>query len=71
MDTIRAGLASRLAGPDFFKASFGGQPFSYPPPVELISSPLVRVGYDLARRSSAGSRLVEAVKRVLRAGGGK
>lgn len=74
VDTIRAGggnLASRLAGPDFFKASFGGQPFRYPIPVELISSPLVRVGYDLARRSPAGSRLVETVKRALRAGGGE
>lgn len=74
VDTIQVGgadLAARLAGPDFFKASFGGRPFRYPTPVELISSPLVRVGYDLARRSPTGSRLVETVKRVLRAGAGE
>ncbi|MGH8921725.1 MAG: lipid II:glycine glycyltransferase FemX, partial [Actinomycetes bacterium] len=39
VDTIGAGgagMAARLTGPDLFKASFGGQPFRYPAPVELI-----------------------------------
>lgn len=70
-EEITAARTSRLTGPAAFKASFGGQPFHYPTPVELISSPLVRVGYDLARRSPAGNRLVEAMKRVLRSGAGE
>lgn len=71
VDTIRAGeadLASHLAGPDFFKASFGGQPFHYPLPVELISSPLVRISYDLARHYPAGGKLVATVRRTMRGG---
>lgn len=71
VDTIRAGgtdLASRLAGPDFFKASFGGQPFRYPLQVELITSPLVRIGYDLARHCPAGGKLVATVRRIMRGG---
>lgn len=56
---------------DVFTASLGGQPFRYPAPVELTSSPLVRAGYDLARHSPAGSRLVETAQRALRAGAGE
>lgn len=71
VDTIRAGgadLASRLAGPDFFKASFGGQPFHYPPARELISSPMLRICYDLSRRSAAGGKVVARAKRLMRNG---
>lgn len=71
VDTIRAGgadLASRLAGPDFFKASFGGQPFRYPTAMELISSPVLRIGYDVSRRSAAAGLLVARVKRLMRSG---
>lgn len=71
VDTIRAGgadLASRLAGPDYFKASFGGQPFRYPPARELISSPVLRIGYDLSRRSAAGGKVVAKAKRLMRHG---
>lgn len=71
VDTIavgRADLAAHLTGPDYFKASFGGQPFRYPAPVELISSPLLRIGYDLSRRSTTGGRLVTTAKRFMRNG---
>lgn len=71
VDTILAGepdLAARLTGPDYFKASFGGQPFHCTSQVELISSPVVRIGYDLARRSKPGSRALAAAQRLMRTG---
>ncbi len=61
LPALRSGRRSdldALSGPDRFKARFGGQPFEYPPPVELISSPVLRAGYDLARRSAAGRHVV-------------
>jgi lipid II:glycine glycyltransferase (peptidoglycan interpeptide bridge formation enzyme) len=57
-----------LAGPDRYKARFGGQVFRYPPPVELIPSPVVRASYDLARRSPAGRKLVAWAQRMARSG---
>jgi hypothetical protein len=72
VDTIRAGrtdLASRLNGRDYFKASFGGRPFRYPPPVELFSSTAARVGYDLARRSEPGRQIIRRAQNLLRTGG--
>jgi lipid II:glycine glycyltransferase (peptidoglycan interpeptide bridge formation enzyme) len=59
-----------LSGPDRYKARLGGQVFRYPQPVEMISSPIVRAGYDLARRSAAGRHIVSWVKRRFRAGDG-
>lgn len=56
-----------LAGPDRFKARFGGHGFTYPAPVELIASPAVRTGYDLVRRSRAGQALVAWAQRLARA----
>ena len=51
--------SSTLTSSEAFKASFGGTPFRYPTPVEIISSPVVRVGYDLSLRWPVGRRLVE------------
>ncbi len=71
LDALRAGhrdLADRMTGPEYFKASFGGRPVRYPQPVELIPSPVVRAGYDLARRSELGMKAVAAGKQLLRAG---
>lgn len=68
VDAVRDGAVAGLSGPAAFKASFGGQPFRYPDPRELISSPLVRVGYDLARRYPAGGRFVARARRKLRGG---
>jgi lipid II:glycine glycyltransferase (peptidoglycan interpeptide bridge formation enzyme) len=69
VDAIRAGrknLADRVDGRTYYKASFGGDAFHRPPAVELLSSPLARLGYDLARRSTVGTRLLGLVKRLLR-----
>jgi hypothetical protein len=57
-----------LPGPDRHKLKFGGTPFRYPEPLESIPSPLVRLGYDLARRSSGGRVLVDRAKRLARTG---
>jgi hypothetical protein len=62
--------SSTLTSSEAFKASFGGTPFRYPTPVEIISSPVVRVGYDLARRWPVGRRLFERTSHRLRAGRG-
>lgn len=58
-----------LAGPDRYKIRFGGEPFLFPPPLELIPSTAVRRAYDVARGSTAGSRLLDAAQRMARAGG--
>jgi lipid II:glycine glycyltransferase (peptidoglycan interpeptide bridge formation enzyme) len=72
VDLIRArapGFTSQLSGSVVFKASFGGQPYRYPPAVELLSSRLLRTGYDLLRRSHIGSKAVASVARLMRSGG--
>jgi lipid II:glycine glycyltransferase (peptidoglycan interpeptide bridge formation enzyme) len=60
--------SAHLKGAERFKTSFGGEVFRYPEQVELISSPLLRLAYDISRRSRAGGRLVEMLKRTLRGG---
>jgi lipid II:glycine glycyltransferase (peptidoglycan interpeptide bridge formation enzyme) len=60
---------SILNGNDAYKASFGGIPFRYATPVEIISSSAVRIAYDLSRRLPAGRRLVERISHHLRVGG--
>ncbi|MGW1679714.1 lipid II:glycine glycyltransferase FemX [Saccharopolyspora sp. NPDC002376] len=52
----------------WFKMRFGGRPHLYPPPVELISSPVVRVAYDVVRHASIGRRLISGSLRALRSG---
>jgi lipid II:glycine glycyltransferase (peptidoglycan interpeptide bridge formation enzyme) len=72
VDAIRAGradLASRVNSRDYFKASFGGRPFHYPPPVELFSSKAARVLYDVARRSELGRHVIRRTQHLLRSGG--
>jgi hypothetical protein len=68
--------APPVPGDDAYKVAFGGTPFRYATPVEIISSPAVRVAYDLARRWPVGRRLVERASNRLRAnraagGGGR
>jgi lipid II:glycine glycyltransferase (peptidoglycan interpeptide bridge formation enzyme) len=53
---------ARIPGPDRYKLRFGGVLYRYPEPVELIASPLLRLGYDLSRRSSAGRDLVSRAR---------
>ena len=71
VDTIQNGdssVTSQLTGPTVFKASFGGQPFRYPPAVELLSSLLLRTCYDLSRRSTIGGEAMAMAKRLMRGG---
>lgn len=58
--------AQELTGPAVFKGSFGGQVLRYPGAVELVASPLFRIGYDLTRRTRFGDTLVVAAKQMLR-----
>jgi lipid II:glycine glycyltransferase (peptidoglycan interpeptide bridge formation enzyme) len=57
-----------LAGPDMFKAKFGGEAWVYPPAVELISSRVVRAGYDLLRHNDGGQKVIAKVREMLRGG---
>jgi lipid II:glycine glycyltransferase (peptidoglycan interpeptide bridge formation enzyme) len=57
-----------LAGPDMFKTKFGGEVWVYPPAVELISSRVVRAGYDLLRNNEGGQKVITKVREVLRGG---
>ena len=59
-----------LTGPEQFKTSFGGEVYLYPEQVELISSPLLRLAYDVSRRTRIDTRAVEIGKRALRGGRG-
>ena len=58
----------RIAGPDQFKLSFGGQAYRFPQPVELIGSSTMRHAYHLAQRLPGGREAVVAAKTVLRGG---
>jgi lipid II:glycine glycyltransferase (peptidoglycan interpeptide bridge formation enzyme) len=60
------GGTSRLSGPDQYKLKFGGDVVRYPDAVELISTPAVRVLYDVARRHPVGRRLVAMARTLLR-----
>jgi lipid II:glycine glycyltransferase (peptidoglycan interpeptide bridge formation enzyme) len=55
-------------GGDWFKVSFGGEPYLNPPAVEAASSRLVLQLYDQVRQSEHGRRLAGHVRRRLRAG---
>jgi lipid II:glycine glycyltransferase (peptidoglycan interpeptide bridge formation enzyme) len=57
-----------LAGQDKYKLRFGGEVVRFPPPVEMIRSPVVRAAYDLARRTTAGRAVVARAKTFARAG---
>jgi lipid II:glycine glycyltransferase (peptidoglycan interpeptide bridge formation enzyme) len=57
-----------LAGPDMFKAKFGGEVWMYPPAVEMIHSRLLRAGYDVLRRGENGQKLITFVRESLRQG---
>jgi lipid II:glycine glycyltransferase (peptidoglycan interpeptide bridge formation enzyme) len=59
---------AHLPGPDQFKTKFGGEVWTYPPAVEMLASPVVRLGYDVLRRSPWGKRLLDAARTALRGG---
>lgn len=63
--------AAYLTGSEQFKISFGGDVFLYPGQVELISSRVLRLAYDISRRTRVGRRIIDIGKRVLRGGRGR
>ncbi len=69
IENQRADL-SQLTNSEVFKGSFGGTPFRYPEAVEIISSPVIRVGYDLAMRWPSGRRAAKRAASMLRSGRG-
>ncbi|HTF51506.1 MAG TPA: GNAT family N-acetyltransferase [Pseudonocardia sp.] len=65
-----AGFSSpELDGPDRFKAGFGGRLHTYPPAVELISSRLLRVAYDMLDSASFGRSVLNQVRYWMRQSG--
>jgi Acetyltransferase (GNAT) domain len=56
----------RWPSADRAKLSFGGQPFAYPQPVELVRPWPLRAAYDAARRSTRGRTVLEAASQRLR-----
>jgi lipid II:glycine glycyltransferase (peptidoglycan interpeptide bridge formation enzyme) len=50
------------------KLTFGGTAFRFAPAVELISSPVLRIGFALAERSGRGRLTLELAARLLRSG---
>jgi lipid II:glycine glycyltransferase (peptidoglycan interpeptide bridge formation enzyme) len=51
---------------DRFKTSFGGTPYRYPQPVEMIHSRMLRATYDLTRQWPAGRQLITRATRLAR-----
>jgi lipid II:glycine glycyltransferase (peptidoglycan interpeptide bridge formation enzyme) len=60
--------SDRLDGPDRFKAGFGGRLHRYPKAVELISSPMVRAGYDALGSGQVGRAMVDRARVWMRQG---
>jgi lipid II:glycine glycyltransferase (peptidoglycan interpeptide bridge formation enzyme) len=56
---------------DRFKMSFGGTPYRYPQPVEMIRSRMLRASYDLTRRWPAGRQLITRATRTARGAPGR
>jgi hypothetical protein len=48
------------------KLTFGGTPFRYPPAVELVTPPSLRMVYDVARRSPQGRHAIMWAQQALR-----
>ncbi len=63
--------ADALGGHVYYKTTFGGTPYLYPRPIELIASPVLRSSYDLSRRWAGGRRLISGAQHLLRAGKAK
>jgi len=67
-DMLDRGIRYSDAWPSFVRAkvSFGGIPFRYPPPIELIRPLPLRAAYDLSRRWTGGQRLIGRAEVLLR-----
>lgn len=67
-DMLDKGIRSSDAWPSGHrsKLAFNGEPFRYPPAVELLRPFAVRWVYDMARRNTYGRRMIVRVKSALR-----
>jgi hypothetical protein len=63
---LRGARRERVPSADQPKLTFGGQPFRYPPAVELMNPAPLRVAYDLATRSSRGRQVIHRARVALR-----
>jgi lipid II:glycine glycyltransferase (peptidoglycan interpeptide bridge formation enzyme) len=74
-ETLRALLdgdtSAQQPSVDRFKTSFGGTPYRYPQPVEMIHSRMLRAAYDLSRRWPAGRQLISRATRMARGAPGR
>jgi hypothetical protein len=59
---------ARIPSPDRYKLRFGATVHRYPQPVELIPSSIIRLGYDLSRRSATGRQLRARARNMARDG---
>lgn len=68
LDLLAGAPVSEHAWPsgDRAKLSFGGMPYAYPPPVELVRPVAVRRGYDVLRGTKRGRRLLDVLSQRLR-----
>jgi hypothetical protein len=57
-----------LDSPDRYKIRFGGQPYRYPDPVELIPSPALRASYDLMQGARGGRAALAFAQMFIRTG---
>lgn len=61
--------SSSLDGSARMKVAFGGRLHRYPAAMELISSPVLRFGYDVLTGSATGRGVVNLIRTWLRSGG--
>ena len=68
LDLLAGAPVSEHAWPsgDRAKLSFGGLPYAYPPPVELVRPVALRRGYDALRGTKRGRRLLDVLSQRLR-----
>jgi hypothetical protein len=64
----QGGRVADIPPADQPKLTFGGNPFRYPPPVELVTPAPLRVAYDLAWRSPRGRQVIDFATVALRRG---
>jgi hypothetical protein len=60
------GARTEVSPTDQPKLTFGGTPFRYPPAVELVTPPSLRMAYDVARRSPPGRQAIAWAQQAMR-----
>jgi lipid II:glycine glycyltransferase (peptidoglycan interpeptide bridge formation enzyme) len=69
LDDLAAGTrwCESWPGPDKAKLSFGGEPFRYPEPVELIRPAALRMAFDATRNSNLGRCGLDRIQVLMQA----